>query len=378
MNNLAILSLTDFENWNNPESTTLGGSTGVIKSILPYLVADHIYLLGLTSDKQKLNTEIFVEKNISILPIAYISKSLIIPTRLLSFWYSRKINSVLRKYHIHFVYSHAEEMSYWIKPGITLLYHMHGATNALTKAKIKLFRNRALQILWEYIRKQNIKKANKIIVIDQYCYDVVNKYNHNEKALFIPNFVDINVYYKSTEISKLINQIDKKILLFVGRIEEVKGLKLFVDTLLELNDRKTGEWTGVFVGSGTFEAELRKYITNKCGDHLFYFTGPVFDQDELRRIYNKATILMISSFFEGIPMAILESLACGTPIISTNVGGIRDLIADNKMCFVIDSRDPKEFADSIESILAKDEVTTSTFKFSAERASVIINDILSK
>jgi glycosyltransferase involved in cell wall biosynthesis len=85
---------------------------------------------------------------------------------------------------------------------------------------------------------------------------------------------------------------------------------------------------------------------------------------------------MISSHFEGIPMVILESLACGTPVISTNVGGVKDIIADNKMCFVNDQRDPTEFVDIIQSIIIKKSAPIEEFKYSSSKAAVIINKIL--
>ena len=170
--------------------------------------------------------------------------------------------------------------------------------------------------------------------------------------------------------------INEKILLFIGRLEEVKGLELFVDTLLEINKRQPGNWKGVFVGRGTYEPVIKKYINNTSAINLFYFAGPVFEQDELRRIYNKASILMISSFFEGIPMVILESIACGTPVISTNVGGIKKLIADNKICFVNDQRNPIEFADLIQSIPDNPDSSSEEFRFSSSNASILINKIL--
>jgi hypothetical protein len=58
MLNIAILALSDFENWNNQESLSMGGASGVIKSILPYIKADNIYLMGITSDKKNLYKEI--------------------------------------------------------------------------------------------------------------------------------------------------------------------------------------------------------------------------------------------------------------------------------------------------------------------------------
>lgn len=72
MFNIAILGLGDFENWNNSQSLSLGGASGVIKSILPYLEADTIYLMGITSNKKNLYEKIYLTKNISIIPIAYV------------------------------------------------------------------------------------------------------------------------------------------------------------------------------------------------------------------------------------------------------------------------------------------------------------------
>lgn len=376
MFNIAILGLGDFENWNNSQSLSLGGASGVIKSILPYLDADAIYLMGITSNKKNLYEKIHLTKNISIVPIAYVPRNTILPIRFHAFFYGRKINALIKKYEINAVYSHAEELSYWIKPGIRILYHMHGSTNALVKAKKRIFRAKLLREQWESIRKTNIKKAKHIIAIDNMCLNLIKKHGVEGKAVLLPNFVDTSVFYKDTAICNLLDHIDKKILLFVGRIEEVKGLELFVDTLLEMNRREPGFWNGVIVGRGTYEPVVKKYISDASAESLFYFSGPVFEQDKLRRIYNRASILMIPSFYEGIPMVILESLACGTPVISTDVGGVKDLIADGVLCHVNDRRDSSEFADLIELALKKNDASTGEFRFSSLKASYLINNIL--
>lgn len=378
MNNLAILALDDFENWNNQKSLSMGGATGVIKSILPYLKFDKIYLLGITSNKNNLYKEFKFKNNIFIVPIIYVPKESKIPVRILAFYYSRTVNIILERFNIHSVYTHAEEISFWIKPEFTILYHMHGSANALVKAKNKLFRSKFFQYLWEGVRKKNIQKATKIIAIDSLCYDLIKKQNMKGKAILIPNFVDTNIFYKDDSNSNLLTDINENILLFVGRLEEVKGLELFVDTLVEINNREPGNWKGVFVGRGTYEYEIKNYISKKLVDDLFYFAGPVFKQDELRKIYNKASVLMIASYYEGIPMAILESLACGTPVISTNVGGINEFISDNKTCIVLTERDSSRFANSIIQILEKKEDFINDFKFSAAQASLTINSILNK
>jgi glycosyltransferase involved in cell wall biosynthesis len=75
-------------------------------------------------------------------------------------------------------------------------------------------------------------------------------------------------------------------------------------------------------------------------------------------------------------MVILESLACGTPVISTNVGGVKDLIADGFLCHVNDRRNPSEFADLIEFALKHENVLADEFRFSSLKASGLINNVL--
>ncbi len=377
MFNLAILALDDFEHWSSTESLSMGGATGVIKSILPYLKADSIFLLGITSKRDNQFREIPFRDNITIIPLIYVPQVSVIPVRIRAIWQSRKINRVVRKHNISSVYSHAEEMSFWIRPGITILYHMHGGANAIVKAKNRWLRLKLIQKLWEYVRSRNIRKATRIIAIDAFCLDLAKKQDAGAKTLLIPNFVDTGIFYKDNTPTGLLDHIGGKILLFVGRIEEVKGLELFVGTLLEINRRNTEKWTGVLVGRGTYQPAIVKYIEEKQAKDQFFFAGPVFRQDELRKIYSRATVLMISSHYEGIPMVILECLACGTPVISTDVGGIKELVADDISCFVSAGRDPSVFADLA---LATRKFTEGEFRepwFSSVKASSIINEILS-
>jgi glycosyltransferase involved in cell wall biosynthesis len=374
--NLAIFGICDFEEWNNPDSLTIGGSSGVIKSILPHLKAEKIYLLGITSKKASLKKELPIFKNVIIYPIVYVPKDSKVPERIRTVWYSRKINKALKKYHIHSIYSHAEEILFWVKPGYNILYHMHGANNALSNAKIKMFRNAFFLSLWAHIRKNNINKARKIIVIDYLCREVIKKYNKTEKAILIPNFVDTSIFYYDKVKSELLKNINEKIILFVGRIEEVKGLELFVDILNKLDKIEKGKWKGVIVGKGSYKKNIENYIKKESREELFFFAGAVFDQHVLRKIYSQSSVLIISSFFEGIPMVVLEALACGTPVVSTNVGGIKQLIADEQKCYVIDERLPSLFVDKILEVQHKKKELNNEFKFSVKESAATINALL--
>jgi len=376
--NLAILGICNFEEWNSPASLTIGGSSGVIKSILPYIEAEKIYLIGTTSKKEHLKTEIQFGRNIVIYPIVYVPKGSKIPERIRTFWCSRNINKVFKKYNIQTIYSHSEEMLFWAKSGYNILYHMHGANNALEKAKNKLFRNRIFQNFWSKVRKKNIKKADNIIVIDHLCFDVVKKYHKEDNAILIPNFVDTSIFFKDDKRSELLKDIQENIILFVGRLEEVKGLKLFVDIVNSLDKKEKGKWKGVLVGHGSYQKNVEDYIIANSKQKLFLFTGPVLDQQQLRKIYSQSSVLIISSFFEGIPMVVLEALACATPVVSTDVGGIKKIISDENQCYIISDRDSSLFADKILQIQDKSQDLKEHFKFSVKEASVTINQLLNK
>ena len=374
--NLAILGICDFEEWNTSASLSIGGASGVIKSILPYIQADKIYLIGTTSKKKSLKKKVNLNEKIIIYPIVYLPKNSKVPERIRTFWCSRNINKVFKMYNIHSIYSHSEEMLFWTNPIYNILYHMHGANNALAKAKNKFFRNKIFQLLWSNVRKRNIKNANKIIAIDHLCFDIVKKYQKEDNAILLPNFVDTSIFFYDNTRSELLKDISEKIILFVGRLEEVKGLELFVDIVNSLEKKEKGKWKGVLVGRGSYKKNIEGYIDSKSIENLFLFPGAVVDQQELRKIYSQSSVLIISSFFEGIPMVVLEALACGTPVVATDVGGIKELISDEKQCYIINKRDPSLFAEKILQLEDRSEVLKDEFKFSVIKASVTINQLL--
>ena len=225
-------------------------------------------------------------------------------------------------------------------------------------------------------KEKVLLKAKQIIAIDEACFELALKYNDQRNIHLVRNFVDTTVYFRDKNISRTVSENTKsKIVLFVGRIEEVKGLQLFVDTVAELK-KHSDEWIGVIVGKGSYEEKLKNYISHHQMDDSIIFTGPIYNQDELRKIYNQAEILLLTSYHEGIPMTILESLACGTPVLSTDVGGISRLTIGEIPCFTLKERDARIFADKIININALPKLDYEDFSYSSSFISKKINRIL--
>ncbi len=135
-------------------------------------------------------------------------------------------------------------------------------------------------------------------------------------------------------------------LLFVGRIQPLKGLPLAVRVLAELEDPDV---TLVVVGgpSGADgEAELAKTraLVEELGveDRVRFF--PPQPHADLADFYRAADVCIVPSRTESFGLVALEAAACGTPVVAASVGGLRSLVDDGDTGFLVESRDPVDYA----------------------------------
>ena len=75
------------------------------------------------------------------------------------------------------------------------------------------------------------------------------------------------------------------------------------------------------------------------------------DHDKLPNYLNKLKLLVIPSYTEGLPNIMLEAMACGTPVLSTPVGGIPDIITDGQNGFIMEDNSPESISKSVENFL---------------------------
>lgn len=171
----------------------------------------------------------------------------------------------------------------------------------------------------------------------------------------IPNSVDLNDYrlIDSDEARNLFpikNLEGKKIILFVGRLLAMKG----VDTIIEaipsiLKQNNLRNLVFVFVGPGDRERYLRM-ARAKGVDSSCFFTGPL-SRETVILLMRNAHLLVAPSFIENSPYTILESMACGLPVIATNVGGVSEIVKDGYNGVLLDLNSSKEIENLVLSLL---------------------------
>lgn len=176
-----------------------------------------------------------------------------------------------------------------------------------------------------------LKKSKKIIVVNERMKNILEKEFNFQNAIVIRN--GIKNMFEMTDRSKN--------LLFVGRLTDVKDPLILIDIFNEfLKIRK--DFKLKIVGDGPLREQVLKKIDEyKIKDHID-FEGFV-ERFKMREIYKKGFLTLITSKSEGFPTIIFESFSSGIPIVSFDIGGVKEIVKDYKTGFIVEKREKKEF-----------------------------------
>jgi D-inositol-3-phosphate glycosyltransferase len=170
-----------------------------------------------------------------------------------------------------------------------------------------------------------------------------------------------------------------KMLLFVGRIEPLKGIDTLLRAIAILRDRapeQSDDLCLCIVGGNPSdnpehedqETQRLKALRQDLGlGDLVTFLGAK-DQDALQYYYGAAEMLIMPSYYESFGMVALEAMACGTPVIASEVGGLAYLIQDGVTGFHVPDHEPDELAGKVGLILQNPALRSEMSAAAVERA----------
>ena len=143
------------------------------------------------------------------------------------------------------------------------------------------------------------------------------------------------------------------VILFVGRIERLKGLERVIEALPYLSVYKPKLIIVGEEGNRAGEVQTLKLLAAKhnASDSVV-FKGLV-DHEQLAEYYNAADVCVLPSYYESFGLVPLEALACGTPVVATNVGYLQHIIRDGETGYVLNDYRPHNIANKIAEVLKK-------------------------
>ena len=136
----------------------------------------------------------------------------------------------------------------------------------------------------------------------------------------------------------------------VGRMVPVKDHATFVAAAARLLQRRD-DVEFVFIGGGELEGELRADVERRGLIGKMHFLGW---QRHLERLYPDLDVVALSSVNEGTPVALIEAMCSGVPVVATRVGGVADLLGQGERGELVPVKDPNSLADGIDRSLTRE------------------------
>jgi len=188
--------------------------------------------------------------------------------------------------------------------------------------------------------------SDKLIVLDESLIDQANLSRYRKKtALAHRHFVDFDEFQMKDDVEQRANVVT-----YIGRLHEEKGVLNLVQAVPKVLAKRE-DVQFVIIGEGQLDGELRSYVASHGLSQNVTLEGWV-PHNELREFFVTSKLLVLPSYTEGLPHALLEAMACGTPVLATPVGAVPKVIQDKETGFLVPDNSPDRLAESILSALA--------------------------
>jgi glycogen(starch) synthase len=154
------------------------------------------------------------------------------------------------------------------------------------------------------------------------------------------------------------------LVLFAGRLEYEKGVQTVLHALERLTER-IGAVRFLIAGIGTYSDELRRLVDELGLGHRVHFTG-FLEERALRLHYAAADVAVAPSLYEPFGLVATEAMACGTPVVVSDTGGLREIVADGTG-LTFPPQDAEQLAARIAEIVLDRELATRLVARGRER-----------
>lgn len=203
----------------------------------------------------------------------------------------------------------------------------------------------------DWIERAAIRNANLVISPSKNLADIVSekmgiKINDID---IIPNPLDTEFFFPISIPYKEKNELK---VLFVGRLDRLKGAHIFVEAIPfilkvfpDVSITLIGRDTNTGQNNSSMKSYLENLIPEKIRDKVI-FTGNI-ERGRLVDYYRESDICVVPSFYENFPNTVLEAMSCGKAVVASNTGGIPEVIEDGISGLLVKTGDAKDLAEKV-------------------------------
>jgi glycosyltransferase involved in cell wall biosynthesis len=281
----------------------------------------------------------------------------------------RKIKEIIKEFKPDIVHTHASKAgtlgrlaaaSCGVKV-IVHTFHGHVFHSYFGKAKTEFYKN---------IERYLAKKSSKIIAISNRQKEeltIEHKICNPDKVVVVPLGFDLDRFQQNQQEKRAVfrnyyNLANDEIAIgIIGRLVPVKGHALFLESLKNVLDSTNKKVRAFIIGDGDDRAIVEAKATALgimfTNEHSPAAKAPLTFTSWIKDIDGALAgldIVALTSLNEGTPVSLIEAQAANKPIVTTNVGGIRNVVLENETSFLIESRDAEVFGAKLQ-LLAEDD-----------------------
>jgi glycosyltransferase involved in cell wall biosynthesis len=337
----------DFENF------PMGGTLTFAKQIISML-PEEVGLVGFVSDSEPVGK--WISKTINnrvyriygICSIGEISKSKL-PKRLYSYLKLKKNIKNIYNNGVRNIFTQTPQFVFVLSKynWENFCFYFAGLGNSVSLSKYKFLR--IFGQLYEKKLFADLKtSATRVLAASDYQTIQLINTKYTLPSNFITQFPTRydNMIFKVIDQQICRKQLDinqyTKVFITTGRLSYIKGWQFLLDAFKKV-DENISDSILIFLGDGEEFEKIENYILTIFDKNQVILAGRK-PAEQVAIYLNAADVFILGSYVEGWPTSMVEALACGKPIVSTDVSGAKEMIIENQNGFVLKERDVKKFS----------------------------------
>lgn len=326
---MKILQLISSGGFYGAESVLLNLSVELQRS-------GHTSIVGVFENSRNANTEVGARAEIAGLAVRRI------PCRSRFDWQTvREIQKIIERDGIDLLHAHGYKADFYALLAARVAQVPVTATchNWLGEGRSM----RAYALLDRYL----LRFFDEVAAVSRTVAEQLGHAGTRQRVRVIPNGVPTHVPGPESGFAEQIRMAKRLVVGTVGRLSAEKGTSVLIEAASKICPDFPGALF-VVVGDGPLRSSLEARVDELGMAEQFLFAG---ERNDVDQIYRSFDVYVLPSFQEGMPMALLEAMAAGLPVVATKVGGVPDLVCDSSIGALVEPGDPTAIAAGIRDLL---------------------------